>query len=77
MNRVIDNARLLLFATFLLVSAGTIAYQAYYIWPMQKCERAGSWWSAKYRQCDIPIPIWRITGRSPATPPRPAAAPRP
>jgi hypothetical protein len=72
MNRTMDNARLALFALFLVATAGTIAYQAWYIWPMQKCERAGDWWSPKDRQCATPIPIWRITGRLPPTP-EPAA----
>jgi hypothetical protein len=71
MNRVIDNARLVLFAVFILASAATIAYQALYIWPMQKCERTGSWWSPKYRECDPPVPIWRITGRQAPAPGKP------
>jgi hypothetical protein len=68
MNRMMDNARLALFALFLVATAGTIAYQAWYIWPMQKCERAGEWWSPRDRVCATPIPIWRITGRLPNTP---------
>jgi hypothetical protein len=77
MNRFIDTTRLILFATFLLVSAGAYAYQAYYIWPMQKCERAGDWWSPKDRACATPIPLWRFTGRLPATPETPAKATAP
>jgi hypothetical protein len=72
MNRLIDNTRLALLCLFLVATAGTIAYQAWYIWPMQKCERAGAWWSPKFRECDAPIPIWRITGRLPAPPARPS-----
>jgi hypothetical protein len=68
MNPVIDRARVALLCLFLLATAGTIAYQAWEIWPMQKCERAGSWWSTKYHECDAPIPIWRLTGRLPPIP---------
>jgi hypothetical protein len=66
MNRVISNMRLLLVGLFILATAATTLYQYYYIWPMQKCERASAWWSARYRQCLTPIPIWRLTGREPA-----------
>lgn len=79
MNRVFDNAKLALLCLFVVASVATIAYQAWYIWPMKKCESGGDWWSAKYHECDAPIPIWRLTGRLPATPqatpaPRAAAA---
>jgi hypothetical protein len=36
---------------------------------MQKCERAGDWWSARDHECAVPIPVWRFTGRLPKTPP--------
>jgi hypothetical protein len=78
MNSLIDRGKVWLLGLFLLATASTIAYQVWYVWPMQRCERAGAWWSDKYHQCDTPIPIWRLTGRLP-TPTRsaPAAPARP
>jgi hypothetical protein len=70
MTRAISNLRLVLVGMFILATAASSLYQYYYIWPMQKCERAGAWWSGKYRQCVVPIPISRLTGRdTPASKP--------
>jgi hypothetical protein len=74
MNSLIDRGKFWLLGVFVLACAATIAYQAWAIWPMQKCERSGSWWSAKYHQCDTPFPIWRFTGHLP-TPPKAPASP--
>ena len=63
MTRVFENTRWMLIALFFVASSATWAYQYFYIWPMQKCERAGAWWDWRDRQCLIPIPIWRLTGR--------------
>jgi hypothetical protein len=68
MSNVFDTAKLGLLGLFVVASLLTIAYQAWYIWPMKKCEGNGDWWSAKYHECATPIPIWRITGRLPAAP---------
>ena len=68
MSRMIANMRVLLVGLFIVATAATSLYQYYYIWPMQKCEKAGAWWSGKYRQCVTPIPIWRLTGREPGGP---------
>ena len=76
MNRVFDNAKLALLCLFVVASLATIVYQWWYVWPMKKCESGGDWWSAKFHECDAPIPIWRLTGRLPATP-EPAVVARP
>ncbi len=68
MNQVFAGARLLLIGLFVVASAATAAYQYFYIWPMQKCEKAGAWWDGRDRQCLTPMPIWRLTGRLPQTP---------
>ena len=34
-------------------SAAT-AYEWWYVWPVQKCDRAGAWWDAQDRQCLTP-----------------------
>ncbi|HWF00884.1 MAG TPA: hypothetical protein VG248_13885 [Caulobacteraceae bacterium] len=74
MNGAINNVKLLLVGMFFLASAVTIGYQAWYIWPMQKCERGGDWWDGKDHQCLAPIPVWRITGRLPPIPASPGKA---
>jgi hypothetical protein len=68
MTRAIGNLRLILVGMFILATAASSLYQYYYLWPMQKCERAGAWWSGKYRECVVPIPISRLTGRDLPTP---------
>ncbi|MDE2355233.1 MAG: hypothetical protein KGL69_00620 [Alphaproteobacteria bacterium] len=68
MNRVFASTRLILIGLFIVASSATAAYQVMYIWPMQKCEKAGAWWDGRDRQCLTPMPIWRLTGRLPQTP---------
>ena len=75
MSQAINNTKLLLVGLFFFASIFTIGYQAWVIWPMQKCERAGAWWDARDRECLAPIPIWRLTGRAPGEPKTAAAAP--
>ena len=74
MFRLISRVQVAYFALFLIVCAGVLAYEALYIWPMERCEADGGWWAGKYRTCATPVPIWRFTGRLPAAPP--AAAPK-
>lgn len=74
MNSAINTVKLVLVGMFILASGASIAYQAYFIWPMQKCERGGDWWDSRDRQCLSPIPVWRITGRLPPIPGSPAKA---
>ncbi len=78
MNRWINNTRLIIVVIALFAVAFTVWYDARYVWPIQSCERRQAWWDPKDRQCLAPIPIWRITGRPPATAPTqsPAAAAR-
>jgi hypothetical protein len=77
MTRLFGNLRLVLVGIFILATTASALYQYYYIWPMQKCERAGAWWSGKYRQCVVPIPISRLTGREPSTGKTAAKSPHP
>ena len=80
-NLLIGRVQMAYIGLFVVVCAGVFAYESMYIWPMEKCESSGGWWSAKYRECATPVPIWRFTGRmpgepralAPATPARPAA----
>jgi hypothetical protein len=72
MFRILTRVQIAYIGLFVAVCAGVFAYQALYIWPMQKCEADGGWWSMKYRECATPVPIWRFTGRGPATPAGPA-----
>ena len=72
MNRWISNTKYIIFGIFFVGSLSVTAYEWWYVWPAQKCDRAGAWWDPEDRQCLAPLPIWRITGRpSPATPPTP------
>jgi hypothetical protein len=68
MFRLMGRVQMAYIGLFVLVCAGVFAYEAMYIWPMERCESDGGWWSAKYRQCATPIPIWRFTGRLPGEP---------
>jgi hypothetical protein len=74
MFRLITRVQIAYFGLFVIACAGVFAYQAFFVWPVQQCESDGGWWSAKYRQCATPIPIWRITGRPPGSPPATAAS---
>ncbi|HUZ13310.1 MAG TPA: hypothetical protein VMU93_10715 [Caulobacteraceae bacterium] len=69
MLRILTRVQIAYLCLFFLVCAGMFAFQALHVWPIERCERHGGWWSAKYRMCATPIPIWRITGHGP----RPAA----
>jgi len=68
MYRLIGRVQIAYLGLFVLVCAGVFAYESMFIWPMQSCESNGGWWSAKYRECATPIPVWRITGRRPGQP---------
>jgi hypothetical protein len=68
MFRLISRVQIAYVGLFVIVCAGVFAYEGLYIWPMQQCESGGGWWSAKYRECATPMPIWRFTGRKPGTP---------
>jgi hypothetical protein len=48
---------------FAVLCVALVAYQAYYIWPMQRCEETGNWWDPEDRVCATPLPIAQFTGR--------------
>ncbi len=75
MMRLITRVQLAYLGLFLACCAAVYGYQAYYVWPVQKCEKHGGWWSARYHMCAQPMPIWRITGRKPNTPPPTTSTP--
>ena len=55
-----------LVAVFIVASLAVTAYEWWYVWPAQECERTHDWWDAKDHQCLSPIPVWRITGHMPS-----------
>jgi len=65
MNQWIANLKYVIFGLFLVASSAATAYEWWYVWPVQKCDRAGAWWDPQDRQCLMPVPIWRVTGRLP------------
>ncbi|HXV01506.1 MAG TPA: hypothetical protein VG166_13510 [Caulobacteraceae bacterium] len=81
MERWITSAKLTALALFLVMSAGAVAYEAIYVWPIHRCEDHGNWWDARDRQCLTPIPVEHFTKRAmagfrlPGETPAPSAAP--
>ena len=75
MFRLLTRVQIAYLCLFLFVCAGMFAYEAVYIWPVERCQEHGGWWAPKYRICATPIPIWRITGRMPHAPPAVAKKP--
>jgi hypothetical protein len=77
MMRLLTRVQLAYLGLFLAACIAVYGYQIYYVWPVQKCDQRGGWWSAKYHMCATPMPIWRITGRMPKnlpnSPPPPIA----
>ena len=73
------NRLRLFFLGALVLSCGAVwVYQVYYVWPRKQCEAMGDWWDSKDRQCGVPMPIWRITGRHvPPSTPKPTPAHKP
>lgn len=65
MNRTIDRLKLVFLGVFAVACVGVWAYQAYYVWPAERCEAARSWWDPETRTCARPIYIPDITGREP------------
>ncbi|MFI4935043.1 MAG: hypothetical protein ACHP7N_10520 [Caulobacterales bacterium] len=68
MFRIITRVQLAYMGLFLVVSAGVVAYEAAYVWPVERCEAKGDWWDPQDHNCATPVPLWRITGRGPHTP---------
>ncbi len=63
MSQWITSAKLIVLSGFILVSAATAWYEVAYVWPVKRCDARGAWWDYRDRQCLVPIPLWRITGR--------------
>lgn len=68
MFRLFTRVQFAYVGLFFAACAWVFIYEANYVWPVQKCEAHGGWWSDKYHMCGQPIPIWRITGRLPGAP---------
>jgi len=64
MFRLMSRVQLAYNGIFIVACAGMFAYESLFVWPMEQCESNGGWWSAKFRECATPMPIWRITGRT-------------
>ena len=75
MLRLFSRVQLAYVGLFLIACMGVFYYQSAYIWPMQRCEQGGGWWSDKFHECARPMPIWRFTGRMPKNLPTAPAAP--
>jgi hypothetical protein len=74
MLRLLNRVQLAYMGLFILTCVGVVFYEATYVWPAQRCEEHGGWWSAKYHMCATPIPIWRFTRRMPKEVPAPLKA---
>jgi hypothetical protein len=74
MIRAFNNAKVIVFAIFLILTAVAWAYEFLYAIPKQKCEQGGGWWAPKWHACGAPIDLERMpraTGEAPAqTPPK-------
>ncbi len=68
MHRLIANITYIVLGLFLVSSLTAAAYQWWFVWPVDKCDRAGAWWDVRDHQCLTPLPVWRITGRLPTAP---------
>ena len=82
MERWFTTAKLVVLALFVAVTGGVVGYQVLYVWPAEKCDRAGLWWDPRDRQCLTPVPIEKFTRGAlaayritPASPPAPTARP--
>jgi hypothetical protein len=64
MIKAFQNAKLIVFALFLVVTAGMWAYEILYALPKERCEKAGAWWAPKYRACGVPLDVSSFTGRA-------------
>ncbi len=65
MLRLLTRVQFAYIGLFFAACAWVFVYEATYVWPVQKCEAHGGWWSDRYHMCGQPVPIWRITGRLP------------
>ncbi len=63
MKSVIPLVQILVLIGFLVACAGVVAYQVYFVWPVERCEANGNWWDPKDHVCAVPMPISQFTGR--------------
>jgi len=68
MLRIFSRVQLVYVGLAFAACIGLFFYQATYVWPMERCESHGGWWSERYRECATPMPISRFTGRLPGQP---------
>jgi hypothetical protein len=85
MFRMINRTTMAFMGVFLIACLVALVYHLFFVWPEQDCAQRGAWWDGKDRQCLTPLPIWRLTGRTPvpaaqahqaAPPPVVAASPK-
>jgi len=74
MTSSIPRLKLFFLGLFAITCAAIWAFQAFYVWPRDRCEAKGAWWDPQARICATPIQISKITGRPN---PGPAAQPAP
>ena len=68
-TNVVSRLKLVFLGIFALGCAAVWGYQAYYVWPKDRCESRGAWWDPQTRICATPIYLPNITGRPIGSPP--------
>jgi len=65
MNRFLTPRRIttLFVSLFLLLTAGVVLMQRFWIDPEDQCIASGRWWYEEGRECVQPVSIAEITGR--------------
>ena len=65
MNRLLNPRRItfVFFGLFVLLTAGVLLMQRYWIEPEDACIDSGRWWYEEGRECVQPVSIAEITGR--------------
>ena len=63
MGSTITRIKLAFVGVFFVACAGVWAYQVFYVWPRDKCERGGGWFDPSSRHCGRVIYIPDVTGR--------------
>ena len=63
MDRTVLRIKLIFLAIFVVASLGVWAYHGFYVWPRDKCEKAGGWYDPQSGQCGRVVYIPDVTGR--------------
>lgn len=71
-QRVFNNARVVVFGLALVAVAGAWTYELMYALPKERCERGGGIWAGRWRACGREVTLQSLTGRP--TPGHPAQA---